>query len=119
MTAYTILVMTPTRLSTASTTCKHRQTLVCQRVSSGCLVKTAISMLKFFFFQAEDGIRDWSVTGVQTCALPISLHGLLGLFGPYQTQTRPFRVLISTSSLSDMRISWYPSIRKAADRRSF
>src|SRR5262249_60048171 len=24
-----------------------------------------------FFFQAEDGIRDWSVTGVQTCALPI------------------------------------------------
>jgi len=29
--------------------------------------------LVFFFFQAEDGIRDWSVTGVQTCALPISL----------------------------------------------
>ena len=27
----------------------------------------------FFFFQAEDGIRDWSVTGVQTCALPIYL----------------------------------------------
>ena len=26
----------------------------------------------FFFFQAEDGIRDWSVTGVQTCALPIA-----------------------------------------------
>src|SRR5260370_28307294 len=26
-----------------------------------------------FFFQAEDGIRDSSVTGVQTCALPISL----------------------------------------------
>src|SRR3712207_8666299 len=27
----------------------------------------------FFFFQAEDGIRDMGVTGVQTCALPISL----------------------------------------------
>src|SRR5699024_11578563 len=26
------------------------------------------------FFQAEDGIRDRNVTGVQTCALPISLH---------------------------------------------
>ena len=26
----------------------------------------------FFFFQAEDGIRDHCVTGVQTCALPIS-----------------------------------------------
>src|SRR5256885_7483600 len=28
----------------------------------------------FFFFQAEDGIRDYKVTGVQTCALPISLQ---------------------------------------------
>src|SRR3989454_8933191 len=28
-------------------------------------------MLFFFFFQAEDGIRDYKVTGVQTCALPI------------------------------------------------
>src|SRR2546426_4872135 len=29
-------------------------------------------MFFFFFFQAEDGIRDYKVTGVQTCALPIS-----------------------------------------------
>src|SRR3712207_6991938 len=28
-----------------------------------------------FFFQAEDGIRDIGVTGVQTCALPICRHG--------------------------------------------
>src|SRR2546426_10692315 len=28
----------------------------------------------FFFFQAEDGIRDYKVTGVQTCALPICFH---------------------------------------------
>src|SRR5260221_9008590 len=28
---------------------------------------------RFFFFQAEDGIRDHCVTGVQTCALPISI----------------------------------------------
>src|SRR5437016_7372356 len=32
-----------------------------------------------FFFQAEDGIRDWSVTGVQTCALPISAELIEGL----------------------------------------
>src|SRR5207253_6970297 len=32
----------------------------------------------FFFFQAEDGIRDGHVTGVQTCALPISIT-----FGSY------------------------------------
>src|SRR3712207_8991854 len=31
--------------------------------------------LFFFFFQAEDGIRDIGVTGVQTCALPISPDG--------------------------------------------
>src|SRR2546426_3254459 len=31
-------------------------------------------MCFFFFFQAEDGIRDYKVTGVQTCALPISVH---------------------------------------------
>src|SRR5207253_7915095 len=29
----------------------------------------------FFFFQAEDGIRDGHVTGVQTCALPILVDG--------------------------------------------
>src|SRR5437879_7277651 len=28
--------------------------------------------ISFYFYQAEDGIRDTSVTGVQTCALPIS-----------------------------------------------
>src|SRR2546426_4243650 len=31
------------------------------------------SSVFFFFFQAEDGIRDYKVTGVQTCALPICL----------------------------------------------
>src|SRR5262249_60594775 len=31
-----------------------------------------VSECQFLFLQAEDGIRDWSVTGVQTCALPIS-----------------------------------------------
>src|SRR2546426_3442005 len=33
------------------------------------------SRIFFFFFQAEDGIRDYKVTGVQTCALPISESG--------------------------------------------
>src|SRR2546429_7147504 len=34
-----------------------------------------IRLTRFFFFQAEDGIRDVAVTGVQTCALPISQCG--------------------------------------------
>src|SRR2546426_5153977 len=41
----------------------------------GCLnpsSASAVCLLFFFFFQAEDGIRDYKVTGVQTCALPIS-----------------------------------------------
>src|SRR5699024_11624988 len=37
--------------------------------TSVCLILCVFS--SFFFFQAEDGIRDRNVTGVQTCALPI------------------------------------------------
>src|SRR5262249_56723534 len=43
----------------------------------------SVRMLRFFFCQAEDGIRYWSVTGVQTCALPI-------LFGRQGKTTRRF-----------------------------
>src|SRR5687767_15550950 len=47
------------------------------------------SFLFFFFFQAEDGIRDKLVTGVQTCALPIfrnprSIHAM-----PFASRPRP------------------------------
>src|SRR5476649_2995508 len=35
-----------------------------------------LSIYVFFFLQAEDGIRDHCVTGVQTCALPISTDSL-------------------------------------------
>src|SRR5256885_10838156 len=37
-----------------------------------CSVSCERWYVYFFFFQAEDGIRDYKVTGVQTCALPIS-----------------------------------------------
>src|SRR5207302_4188045 len=41
-----------------------------------------------FFFQAEDGIRDFHVTGVQTCALPISWRSVrLTLNGIYEYRT--------------------------------
>src|SRR5256885_10354826 len=54
-----------------------------------------VDMWFFFFFQAEDGIRDYKVTGVQTCALPIygtrlaflrlpSMHDEVGIF-PHRT----------------------------------
>src|SRR5256885_3327690 len=38
-----------------------------------CVAESPASLFFFFFFQAEDGIRDYKVTGVQTCALPICL----------------------------------------------
>src|SRR5256885_6833230 len=42
----------------------------------------------FFFFQAEDGIRDYKVTGVQTCALPICHYAGLRTPG-HQRPVRP------------------------------
>src|SRR6266700_355985 len=44
----------------------------------------------FFFFQAEDGIRDFHVTGVQTCALPISSSSALAAARP-TTAARAWR----------------------------
>src|SRR5206468_8885881 len=44
----------------------------CRMASEGGSRWTGSPNRSFFFFQAEDGIRDLIVTGVQTCALPIS-----------------------------------------------
>src|SRR6202030_4411544 len=41
-------------------------------ISTSAMITHAGATPVFFFFQAEDGIRDLTVTGVQTCALPIS-----------------------------------------------
>src|SRR3989454_105970 len=40
-------------------------------------LSSTVSVSYVFFFQAEDGIRDYKVTGVQTCALPIFIIGTL------------------------------------------
>ena len=40
-------------------------------MKSYIIVKCGVCVNVNFFFQAEDGIRDYKVTGVQTCALPI------------------------------------------------
>src|SRR4051794_28287314 len=61
--------------------------------------------MAFFFFQAEDGIRDGRVTGVQTCALPISLR--------WSKQTT--RVSVSSGGAEGNRYSESPSI--SADGR--
>src|SRR5216683_428140 len=65
-------------------------------------------MCFFFFFQAEDGIRDLIVTGVQTCALPISGFGL----APFPTNKENSREPATPRSLprpSPERDSGYPA----------
>src|SRR5205807_1608755 len=48
---------------------------VCSGMALGREVRVlGFFVVFFFFFQAEDGIRDYKVTGVQTCALPISIR---------------------------------------------
>src|SRR2546430_5362696 len=60
-----------------------------------CLSNSFVSQIFlcfFFFFQAEDGIRDLTVTGVQTCALPISdffVHHDFGTFKEQKAGERP------------------------------
>src|ERR671919_409288 len=45
-------------------------------------------LILFFFFQAEDGIRDYKVTGVQTCALPIP--SMTSRYRPSRENPRPW-----------------------------
>src|SRR5256885_2509362 len=49
-----------------------------------------VHVLSFFFFQAEDGIRDYKVTGVQTCALPIL---------PFAAQSSPYVLVLGIDVL--------------------
>src|SRR5690606_40627525 len=58
----------------------------------------SVSSLSYllFFFQAEDGIRDFHVTGVQTCALPIWVRGGIELqFDEDQIAFGPLEVVSS------------------------
>src|SRR2546430_7150002 len=48
-----------------------------ERSTTICMDVAYCHLCFFFFFQAEDGIRDLTVTGVQTCALPISRRAFL------------------------------------------
>src|SRR5690606_40487229 len=53
-----------------------------------------VSQAKLFFFQAEDGIRDFHVTGVQTCALPISMARIDQPDFVYKNETAKFNAVV-------------------------
>src|SRR2546430_9022661 len=50
-----------------------------------------VARVRSFFFQAEDGIRDLTVTGVQTCALPISTRAELDHYLAHGSSHRALR----------------------------
>src|SRR5690554_7121260 len=79
----------------------------------------------FFFFQAEDGIRDADVTGVQTCALPISFSSFGSrAFGGklflrfYYCSHLDFNLLRFTITTSpSIGLSYIPYRRRSEERR--
>src|SRR5437762_8132580 len=78
-------------------------------------VLLAEAELFFFFFQAEDGIRDTSVTGVQTCALPICPSCLRGR-GPAPRES-PSRSPCGSGRSRGSSRSSHPS-RRSTGRRT-
>src|SRR5437764_6296577 len=77
----------------------------------------------FFFFQAEDGIRDTSVTGVQTCALPISRRAtpadlFAGVCVERHSNVLPYRPQRGRAKRPDGRGDDGPGPARDVDRRS-
>src|SRR2546426_8485911 len=90
-------------------------------------VSYTILLFTFFFFQAEDGIRDYKVTGVQTCALPIcSFHVIVAVrdspnasdIRMYKSRFAVHRVCLSQFSCdsADLIVS-AASVRRSEERR--
>src|SRR5687767_15249195 len=80
----------------------------------------------FFFFQAEDGIRDKLVTGVQTCALPISISffapAICSSFACCSLSFRSKRRAFSTFIADDRflccdRSFWHDTTMRSEERR--
>src|SRR3989454_7295963 len=96
-----------------------------------CL-RCQLLMFFFFFFQAEDGIRDYKVTGVQTCALPICSAPRGRLLGrerrSYDVAERPHRVDLAApagsggclleSGSRGPRVPWYPAGARTGGARA-
>src|SRR3989454_6699834 len=80
----------------------------------------------FFFFQAEDGIRDYKVTGVQTCALPIlvvaeSQTAGRGRLGRTWLSPRGLNLYVSillTRALPPETVTWTPMLAAVAVLRA-
>src|SRR5262249_59364869 len=83
-------------------------------------MRCSCGLMCCFFFQAEDGIRDWSVTGVQTCALPIftchpgpeDLSPYISVGWSYVTGARMRRLhIVCAPRLSFVQRAWAALVR--------
>src|SRR2546430_7465044 len=93
------------------------------------ITSAARVVMKCFFFQAEDGIRDLTVTGVQTCALPI-LSALRGFFGrqrldrqgvylaTHELPQRAVHELVARETLLALELLCHHARGKMGDRKS-
>src|SRR5205807_7913029 len=69
------------------------------------------------FFQAEDGIRDYKVTGVQTCALPILIR-IAGLrFRLADTMSRTWITFAKTGNPNHEGLPHWPKYSRSEERR--
>src|SRR5438034_1203960 len=86
--------------------------VVCLSYLASCVsFSFASSLFFFFFFQAEDGIRDHCVTGVQTCALPISVRNVVQpAVRVVADPTRPVSLLIWIYALAMLAFNALPPI---------
>src|SRR5256885_12824973 len=76
----------------------------------------------FFFFQAEDGIRDYKVTGVQTCALPILTSSGTYTINVYESGgpgPKALKILKSTDPTTGAKTWYYLEARQAAGFDAF
>src|SRR5699024_12017179 len=84
------------------------------------LLYDVCSMLIFyFFFQAEDGIRDRNVTGVQTCALPISLLAGMTLKDAQRMENNnmAFHVCETEAAVIENRRALADTLSRSEERR--
>src|SRR5256885_2877422 len=88
------------------------------------ITQKIINIVEFFFFQAEDGIRDYKVTGVQTCALPISLRSRPARATPaHRAIAAGWRACARPPARSAWRrhrwiCAWHPPLRRTWRTRS-
>src|SRR5256885_9943362 len=73
-----------------------------------CNIKCLLARICFFFFQAEDGIRDYKVTGVQTCALPI-----LSSCTRFEVCGNRYRAAIERAACRRLKIVITPDLRSS------